>query len=243
VKITRKQLRKIIEASLDEIGLMQSIFGNTQDRWKPSFDSDKTRYDRGQAAMYSDVGLGDGGDGGGDEGEEEEEDPDDLLQENDYASHREKAVDIDWTFDDGSHFTGDLEDIGPEEAFSVGYKMAVSQPEIGIDGGLDNNYPDKTLSQKGRMFDYGSSKSDSHEGRMTRAKLFRMAQMSQSLEAQLQDGDDLPGWVQDKVTTAEDRLRSAYDYMDYKIRRMKQSGEKLTESKIRREIRKYLLNT
>ena len=32
--------------------------------------------------------------------------------------------------------------------------------------------------------------------------------------------DDLPGWVQDKVTTAEDRLQSAHDYMLYKIWRM-----------------------
>ena len=239
MKITRKQLRQIIEASLDEIGLMRSIFGNTQDRYVSKHDSMDTIYARVNAAYDDDDGYMDAD---FDEGEDSEEEDDDLLQENDYQSHREKAVDVDWTFADGSHFTGNIEDVTQEDAFAIGYKMAVSQPDVGVDSKL-NNYPDESLSKDGRMFDYGHKKSDSHEGRMTKAKLFRMAQMAQSLEHQLHDGDDLPGWVQDKVTTAEDRLRSAYEYMDYKIRRMKQQGEKLTESKIRREIRKYLLNT
>ena len=55
---------------------------------------------------------------------------------------------------------------------------------------------------------------------MTKAKLFRMAQMAQRLHDKLIDGDDLPGWVQDKVTTAEDRLQSAHDYILYKVWRM-----------------------
>ena len=71
--------------------------------------------------------------------------------------------------------------------------------------------------------DYGHVKSDSHEGRMTKAKVFRMAQMAQRLHDKLIDGDDLPGWVQDKVTTAEDRLQSAHDYIMYKIFRMENS--------------------
>ena len=81
-------------------------------------------------------------------------------------------------------------------------------------------YPDVHTDEGGRMMDYGEVKSDSHEGRMTKAKLFRMAQMAQRLHDKLIDGDDLPGWVQDKVTTAEDRLRSAHDYILYKIWRM-----------------------
>ena len=57
------------------------------------------------------------------------------------------------------------------------------------------------------------------EGRMTKAKLFRMGQMSQRLHDILYDEDDLPGWVNDKVTTAEDRLKSAHDYITYKVRK------------------------
>ncbi len=73
---------------------------------------------------------------------------------------------------------------------------------------------------EGRMMDYGQEKSDAKEGKMTRAKLFRLAQMAQRLHDKLVDADDLPEWVQDKVTTAEDRLKSAHDYISYKIHRM-----------------------
>ena len=75
------------------------------------------------------------------------------------------------------------------------------------------SYPQAHTDDDGRMFDYGHTKSDSHEGRMTRAKLFRMGKMAQSFHDRLEDGDDLPQWVNDKVTTAEDRLRSAFEYL------------------------------
>jgi len=73
---------------------------------------------------------------------------------------------------------------------------------------------------KGRMLDYGHQRSDSGEGKMTKAKLFRMAQMAQRLHDKIFGYDDLPEWVQDKITTAEDRLKTAHDYILYKIWRM-----------------------
>ena len=79
-------------------------------------------------------------------------------------------------------------------------------------------YPDVHIDKNGRMMDYGHDKSDSHEGRMTRAKLFRLAQMAQRLYDKMLDGDDLPEWVQDKITTSEDRIKSAHDYITYKVR-------------------------
>ena len=83
-----------------------------------------------------------------------------------------------------------------------------------------DDYPDVHTDESGRMMDYGHTKSDSHEGRMTKAKLFRLAQMAQRLHDKLVDADDLPEWVQDKVTTAEDRLMAAHNYIIYKIYRM-----------------------
>ena len=100
-------------------------------------------------------------------------------------------------------------------------------------------YPDVHTQEDGRMFDYGHTKSDSHEGRMTKAKLFRMGKMAQSMHDRLEDGDDLPEWVQDKVTTAEDRLRAAYEYIDYKLHRMKVDGKIVTESKVRSLLQNY----
>ena len=75
---------------------------------------------------------------------------------------------------------------------------------------------------------------------MTKAKLFRMGRMAQSFHDRLEDGDDLPEWVQDKVTTAEDRLRSAFDYIDYKLHRMKVDGKIVTESTVRKLVRNHL---
>ena len=65
--------------------------------------------------------------------------------------------------------------------------------------------------------------------------------MSQSLESRLRDEDDLPEWVRSKITTVEDRLSSVYDYLDYKIYRMKIDGERLTENKLRKLIRQGIL--
>ena len=102
------------------------------------------------------------------------------------------------------------------------------------------SYPAVHAQEDGRMFDYGHTKSDSHEGRMTRAKLFRMGKMAQSFHDRLDDGDDLPQWVNDKVTTAEDRLRSAFEYMDYKLHRNKMQGKICNESTVRSMARNYL---
>lgn len=93
----------------------------------------------------------------------------------------------------------------------------------------------------GRMFDYGSHKSDSHEGKMTKGKLFRMGQQAQSLHDRLEDNDDLPEWVNSHVTTAADRLSSVYDYMEYQLHRMKTEGKMVNESIIRNIIRNYLV--
>ena len=85
---------------------------------------------------------------------------------------------------------------------------------------LNDPYPAAHTSSDGRMMDYGTIKSDSHEGRMTKAKLSRIAAKAQSLHDRLLDGDDLPEWVQDKITTSEDRISSAYNYIDYKLSRI-----------------------
>jgi hypothetical protein len=80
--------------------------------------------------------------------------------------------------------------------------------------------PEVDSADGGRMFDYGSSKSDSWEGKMTKGKLFRMSQMAQSLHDRMEDQDDLPEWLNNHVTTAEDRLRAVYDYMDYELQKL-----------------------
>ena len=71
------------------------------------------------------------------------------------------------------------------------------------------------VSDSGRDLDYGS-----YEGKMTKSKLFHIARMAVELYDMIHDEDDLPGWVNDKVTTAEDRINSAKKYIEYKILKM-----------------------
>ena len=82
----------------------------------------------------------------------------------------------------------------------------------------------------------------SEYGRMTKGKLFRMGQMAQDLHDMLEDGQDIPEWTKDKISTAEDRLSSAYNYIEYKIHRLEQKGCLCTESHVRKFAREYLLN-
>ncbi len=119
-------------------------------------------------------------------------------------------------------------------------EIDIIEPVVDMVVAAADSYPDVHTHDSGRMFDYGHTKSDSHEGRMTKAKLYRMGKMAQSFHDRLDDGDDLPEWVQDKVTTAEDRLRSAYEYIEYKLHRMQPQGKMCNETIIRRMIRNHL---
>lgn len=128
----------------------------------------------------------------------------------------------------------------PGVAYPIEIDAIIAEPVMDMIVASEDSYPESHVDDDGRMFDYGHTKSDSHEGRMTRAKLFRMGQMAQSFHDRLEDGDDLPEWVQDKVTTAEDRLRSAFEYIEYKLHRMKNKDIMCSETIIRRMIRNHL---
>jgi hypothetical protein len=80
------------------------------------------------------------------------------------------------------------------------------------------------LFQTGRHFDYGPTKSNSFEGRMAKQYLRNIIRAATALEAALDDNDDLPGWVNAKIVTADDRLTVAVQYMMYEINRHKKDG-------------------
>lgn len=54
---------------------------------------------------------------------------------------------------------------------------------------------------------------------MARGQLFTMAQKAQSLYDRLTDDDTLPEWVQYKITMAHDYIRTAEEYLGYKMSR------------------------
>ena len=56
---------------------------------------------------------------------------------------------------------------------------------------------------------------DDHEGRMAKSQLFKMSKYSNELLQMLEDHDQLPSWVQAKVTKAADYLGAVKHYMEY----------------------------
>ena len=72
---------------------------------------------------------------------------------------------------------------------------------------------------QGRNLSYGHKKSTDHEGRSTKKQLYYIFTKAQSLHDILHDDDDLPEWVQSKVSRAADKIQSVYNYLEYKIHR------------------------
>ena len=58
---------------------------------------------------------------------------------------------------------------------------------------------------------------DNEEGSMSRSQLMHMKNYAEELMQMISDHDDLPEWVESKITKASDYLGSVYHYLDYKI--------------------------
>lgn len=56
---------------------------------------------------------------------------------------------------------------------------------------------------------------DDHEGRMAKSQLYKMAKYSDELMSMMSDHDQLPAWVQAKITKAADYLGAVKHYLEY----------------------------
>jgi predicted RNA-binding protein with EMAP domain len=70
---------------------------------------------------------------------------------------------------------------------------------------------------------------DDHEARMAKADLYKLAQYSAKLFKMVEEGDELQGWVQSKITKASDYISSVYHYMDYEQVKREAMNEKPTD--------------
>ena len=57
-----------------------------------------------------------------------------------------------------------------------------------------------------------------NEGSMAKRELFHMSQKAQQLHDMLADEEDLPEWVQSKITKAASMMSSVFDHMMYEKR-------------------------
>jgi len=67
---------------------------------------------------------------------------------------------------------------------------------------------------------------DDREAAMARADLFKLANYSMKLFKMIQDGDQLEGWVQAKITKSADYIASVYHFMEYEMK-FSEYGERL----------------
>lgn len=72
----------------------------------------------------------------------------------------------------------------------------------------------------GRNLDYGSVKSDSHEGKMAKLTLLTMARDLYNLYIILDDEDDLPQWCHYKLAKSSADLETVSNYLASKITKL-----------------------
>lgn len=75
------------------------------------------------------------------------------------------------------------------------------------------------------------NKPDNHEAAMARADLYKLANYSMKLFKMIQEGQELEGWVQAKVTKAADYIASVYHFMEYEMK-ASEYGETLENSDV-----------
>ena len=64
------------------------------------------------------------------------------------------------------------------------------------------------------------------EGRMAKSQLYKMAKYAVKLHRMLDDMEQLPAWVQSKITKASSMMSAVYHYLDYEMVRR---GDNLME--------------
>lgn len=78
------------------------------------------------------------------------------------------------------------------------------------------------------------------EGAMAKADLFKLANYSHKLFQQIDDNDQLEGWVQAKITKAADYVASVYHYLEYEMK-FSDYGKALDDSDVLSEGQKVAL--
>ena len=74
-------------------------------------------------------------------------------------------------------------------------------------------------------------KPENHEAAMARADLYKLANYSMKLFKMIQEGQELEGWVQAKITKAADYIASVYHFMEYEMK-VSEYGETLENAEM-----------
>jgi hypothetical protein len=72
---------------------------------------------------------------------------------------------------------------------------------------------ESTIRETARSSKINEKNEVDDEGNMARGELRMIASRAQEIISMLDDNTQLEGWVQSKITKAEDYINSVYDYM------------------------------
>ena len=83
---------------------------------------------------------------------------------------------------------------------------------------------------------------DDHEAKMARADCYKLAEYSAKLFQMIDEGEELDGWVQAKITKAADYISSAYHYLEYEkmAREQINTGPRSFEEAVEKEVKNSL---
>jgi predicted RNA-binding protein with EMAP domain len=83
---------------------------------------------------------------------------------------------------------------------------------------------------------------DDHEAKMARADCYKLAQYSAKLFKMINEGEELDGWVQAKITKAADYISSVYHYLEYEKMAAEQinQGPRDFEESVEKQVKNSL---
>ena len=85
---------------------------------------------------------------------------------------------------------------------------------------------DKALEEMSFTNDIGKDDYMDDEGRMAKSQMYKMGRYVMKLTKMLDDMEQLPAWVQSKITKASDYMSAVYHYLEYEFLR---KGDNLME--------------
>jgi hypothetical protein len=84
---------------------------------------------------------------------------------------------------------------------------------------------------------------DDHEAAMARAQLYKLAKYSAKLFNMIEEGEELEGWVQAKLTKASDYVSAVYHHLEYEKFAKSQidDGPREFEESVQQQVKNSLL--
>jgi hypothetical protein len=96
--------------------------------------------------------------------------------------------------------------------------------------------------------DHENTPIDDHEAKMAKAQLYKLAKYSAKLFNMIEEGEELEGWVQAKLTKASDYVSAVYHHLEYEKMMKSQidtgprTFEEIEQAKVKSSLQEQWIN-